>query len=589
MSKIGLKVTKISSGVQEILTINGGEWTRKVVDIRPDIKALSGRALEEGRDVLMLSFVPSGSLLTLFHTISGRGGDLVSAWIFIPNNCAVTADEELALLQRVSAELSKSQVNDWTELETMLSKEYPQKDAFPLFESPQTAPCAARYFGTGTDYQLKEMLGENIYQREYQEHKYIFLLDRSCEIVAADSLKNYTNAPLLTWILVNPPQLPAGITAKLDEQDFKTPLPAFIGQKSTLALERIGFRSLQFAYTVNRNPIVLPDMDWKMEVSARCFHVEDEEHNDITGQCQFQLNGHPFGHSPVYLSEADAMRQSQLVISCSGYEDFRGAVTLSGARFPMPFTLRKRRQEVVYFINGVECPNLKECPPLYEETNTQNVSRKKYCYCAPSPKALGSWWKIVGIACIVLALLLGMLAGGLGYRYFLADKLKKDEPKKEVKKEGNLPVPPAVGIPAPQTKTYACLNKDTWLKEEMEAEEDLKGLFDDLKSMNFKNLQEKWVKSIDPTKNPKWSVFIQQIGALAASYPVKFASGSYPYLKGYCDKVVTKVSYTDYYIALEKDLNPAAVANTGSAAKTGSTANKSASGINNGTGGSADM
>lgn len=584
MSKIGLKVTKISSGVQEILTINGGEWTRKVVDIRPDIKALSGKALEEGREVLMLSFVPTGSLLTLFHTISGRGGDLVSAWIFIPSDCAATADEELSLLQQVSTELSKSQVNDWAELEAMLAKDYPQKESFPFFESPQAGSCAVRYFGTGTDYQLKEMLGEKIYQREYKEHKYIFLLDRSSEIVAAESLKNYTNAPLLAWIMVKPPQMPAGITAKLDENDFKNPLPAYIGQKTTLTLERTAFRPLQFSYTVNPNPIVLPDMDWKMEISPRCFHVEDEEKNDITGSCQFQLNGHRCGYSPVLLSEADAMRQSQLVISCSGYEDFRGAVTLSGARFPMPFTLRKRKQEAIYCINNVECPDLKECPPFYEAANIQSVGRKKYYYCVPSAKALGSWWKMIGIACIVAALLLGMVAGGLGYHYFLADKFKKDAPQKETPKETNnektLGGNTTASNAAQPAKTYECLNKDTWLKAEMEAEEDLKGLFDDLKNMNFPNLQGKWKSLINPEKNPKWKELVDQIGGLAVSYPAKFVSGPFTNLQGYCNQMVTRMSYKDYYTALEKDLKP--VSNGAAVGKT----NKTEAKTDGGSGGS---
>ena len=117
MNRIGIKITKISVGVQELETFNGREWTLKVADIRDDLKLLEGKAFDDGTSVLMLSFTGKGALFTLCHAIPGRAGDLVSAWIFIPAEVSLAADEVCGILERVNAEISKPQVEDWKAIE----------------------------------------------------------------------------------------------------------------------------------------------------------------------------------------------------------------------------------------------------------------------------------------------------------------------------------------------------------------------------------------------------------------------------------------------------------------------------------------
>lgn len=500
MSKIGLKVTMISAGVQEILTLNGGEWTRKVVDIRSDIKALSGKAFEDGADVLMLSFVPNGSLLTLFHTLKGRSGDLLSAWMFIPNNCAVSADEEMMLLQQVKAELAKSQVQDWSALEGLFAKEYPAKEPFNYFESQQGKPCAVRYFGTGTDYGLKEMLGERIFQREYMEHKYIFLLDKSYNVVADDKLVNYTDEPLREWIYVKPPQLPAGITAKLDGRAFTTPQIACVGQKMQLSLERVGFAPLSSEITASRMPIVIDmaRLTWRFAIAPNSFRVTNDEGQDITSSCQFQIDGQRL-YTPMTMSEADAARPHRIVVSCHGHSDFSTAMPLAGRRFPIPITLKRRRDEEVYCINGVECPNLRACPEGYEEVNRRRANQKVLIYCEPSRKAAGGRWKMIAIIGIVAALLLGVAAGGLGYYLLFGKKIETDD-----------------GLQI----QYDCLNKNEWVKAELDTA-GLNGLFEDLQNVDLTELKGHWQTDINASTNPNWKEFSERLSKIQPTDKIK--------------------------------------------------------------------
>lgn len=562
MSKIGLRVTKISGGVQELLTINGGEWTRKVVDIRTDIKVLTGRSLEEGADVLMLSFIPNGSLLTLFHTITGRSGDLVSAWIFIPNDIDINADDEMYLLMQVKQELSKTQVDSWGQLEGFLSRDYPQKDCFPFVESSQDKPCAVRSYGMGTDYVLKDLLGNRIYQDDYSDHKYIFFLDKKYDIQADDRLVNYTDSPLRERVVIRPPQLPSSVTIKINGKDFNTLQPAFRGQKLNFSLEREGFMSIPFQWEAKESPIPLPpSLPWKVAVSPASFYVTNSEKKDISADCRFQLNGQRLDRMGVTLNEADAMR-AHIVISCRGHEDFSSTVNLLAGHLPMPITLKSIKRGVIFLINNVECPNLKECPSLYKVEKEVPRQNTVYKYCVPDAAA-GGWKKIAIIAAIV-ALLLGMAIGGAGYHYWSSRdgeaKVKKpntSQSKHSSTQNKDTNLPPG----KKDAKVYASLSGNMWNKEKME-KEGIGDLFDDMTHVKLDSLTHKWKNKIDPVKNPNWGEFVQKVESLRAQN--RSGVENYTNLKnaGYLDaeKGINYKKYLDY---LEKDLktNPSATQN----------------------------
>ena len=60
-------------------------------------------------------------------------------------------------------------------------------------------------------------------------------------------------------------------------------------------------------------------------------------------------------------------------------------------------------------------------------------------------------------------------------------------------------------------KVYSCLNSTTWYKDSLEKEEDLKGLYDDLRKGNFERIFNVWCGKIDPEANPEWGFLIEGI------------------------------------------------------------------------------
>ena len=510
MSKIGLRVTKISSGVQELMTINGSEWTRKVVDIRTDIKVLSGKSLEEGdEDVMMLSFIPTGTLFTLFHTITGRSGDLVSAWIYFPVDISITDETELEIINKVRTELSKSQVESWSELETILSKDYPSKQCFQYRESATNGACAVRYYGAGVDFSLRELLGERIYQTYYAEHKYVFLLDKGGNIVADDKLVNYTDEPLKEWVIVSPPQLPAGISVKLNGKNFTNPIVVSKGDSLNLLFERQGFTPLASVVQASAKPIAIPEtMPWMRHVTLESFRVIDPEHKELKDNCKIKLNGQPLGVNGMDIAEAECVAV-KIELSCPYYENYTASVNLLASLAPVTIKMTPEKTEVIYLINNQECPNLKDCPPLYTVTHESRRQKTIYKYCEPIPQTNGDKWKKIAIIAAAAAFVLGILLG------FAVHKMVAKSPQKQEKVEQNANEgtnnKPAVQV---SPKEYPCLNKDTWKKEELEAEESLRGLFEDLYNGRFDKLTHEWCGKIDRNQNGEWDALLRGIEEL---------------------------------------------------------------------------
>ena len=506
MNKLGLKITKISAGVQELLTLNGGDWTRKVVDLRNDIKSLSGQRFEDGACVLMVSFTTQGSLLTLFHTIPGRSGDLVSAWIFVPTEVSISADEEFSVIEQVKSEILRPQVENWNRMETLFAKEYPLKAMyFPYKESAQGNAAAVRYYGTGTDFGLRELLGDKLYQQSYTDHRYVFLLDKNGGIIAEDKLVNYTANPLQEMIILTPPQLPAGVTAKINGADFSKPTLALKGDTMTLTLERPGFDPLPSKFTASTNPILLPaSLPWVKRILPSHFQVADNEGNNLSASCRILLNGRTLTSSGIALSEEDC-KAVNVQVECPGCLPYSNTFNLQQLS-PYRVGMEKEVLEEVYMLNGKECPGLTECPEGYTISGEFQRGKKVYYDCTYDGPADNIDWKKIAIIASAAALLIGLLLGVLLHKVV---SNRNETP--QTLTDHPISNGTDTSTNAQRPMTYECLNKSVWKKNEIERVPELRGFFDDVILCKVDSLTGKWEKIIDPAYNSKWNKLLNEI------------------------------------------------------------------------------
>lgn len=109
MNKIGFRIYRFKEGPSIGLTVNEGDWTKKVVDIRDILKLYNSE--DESKFAMFMSFSENGAYITIARSISGRGGDNTAAWIYIPNNIEVTGTEIIQIIDIVKEELSASKSN----------------------------------------------------------------------------------------------------------------------------------------------------------------------------------------------------------------------------------------------------------------------------------------------------------------------------------------------------------------------------------------------------------------------------------------------------------------------------------------------
>lgn len=524
MNKIGIKITKISGGVQELETFNGGDWTRKVSDIRSDMKLLDGKALEDGTPILMLSFLTKGCLITVCHAIPGRAGDLVSAWIHIPAEIAISAEEECAVIEQVEAELAKSNVENWDTIARLCEKEYPYKtNPFPYRESIAANPCAVRYYGAGTDFKLHELLGDLRYQAYYTEHRYVFLIDKSSGIIADDKLVNYTDEPLREFLVVLPPQLPDGITVLLNGNEFAKPILAIKGEKIPLTYERQGFNAVPCQVTVG-SPMPDPaGISWQRHITPSMFHVTDNEGRNLDVSCRISLRGQFLSQDGVNIPEEDckAVKVEVESFDCEPYNDTLNLLRQDSFHIVM----EREKVNILYTLHGKECPNLTECPEGYAYTERRQGKKLiRDCYYV-EPEA-GPNWKLFTIVGSAAALIIGLALGVLLHK-FIADRSEVTDTEVVRQEVGNKDNKNETKEnTAPKPVVYECLNKDVWKKAELDSVPDLNGFFRDVQKCNVERLTVYWAEKINSQYHPQWASLLNEIRKYDATQLRDFQMGN---------------------------------------------------------------
>lgn len=171
---------------------------------------------ESKRTVTFLRFLgPQGYLICIFQARpedSGRPYDGAAAWIHVPASVVLSGSETEKLIDDVEAALSSERSIDYARLEAIFSKDYNEKNQMPAiaFIRSNGESSAVRYYGKGTDYQFRELLGNDIAQPIYGNYKAVFFL-RKNDAIAVTAPK--ITAPLTQTCIMSAPTSVAGYNA----------------------------------------------------------------------------------------------------------------------------------------------------------------------------------------------------------------------------------------------------------------------------------------------------------------------------------------------------------------------------------------
>lgn len=345
MNKIGFRIYRFKEGPSIGLTVNEGDWTKKVVDIRDILKLYNSE--DESKFAMFMSFSENGTYITIARSISGRGGDNTAAWIYIPNNIEVTGTEIIPIVEVVKEELSASKSNV-DRLTQIFTKDYRTMETADYMPSSVEKIFAKRDVGF---YPLKDIIGEKRYQPIYSNYNVILINDNDSMEIVDKSLTDLTNEMLVETFVFCPPvkqDIPNGVTVHFNTPGypfFNKPVRVNKSKRISLVFKRHGFEDIPYMDSVEENDQIcgVPQFDWKKSISRNLFKVvaaHDPKIN-LTDESTITVNNEELKwHQPMIISEHDA-QQAKVRISVNGYEPIEEYPNLLNASTPITVKLHR--------------------------------------------------------------------------------------------------------------------------------------------------------------------------------------------------------------------------------------------------------
>lgn len=335
MNKLGFAIKLASQGAGNAIECNKGQWTNKVVDIREYLKLFDGL---QGTDniVTFMSFDEEGCFLTQFRAISGRVGDFLSGWIYIPNTIEASGEDVMNTYNYVRNILSQSNLNDYiSDIESFFSKEYPKKEYVVSY-----VPSSGEEFGVRFNnmyYSMKEILDTDRYQPYYSKYKAIFLLDKDGEVKISKEqvakFKDLTKLSIDKTCILKAPSLEEvrrlGRGTKIifqNNQEFKSSVLTKKGDKVQLYAIRNGFEPVALPLVMIQEDGQVMSIDpqtvkWLKRIKPSMFWVCNHKDEPIGKGVRISINDTDVTDQGILISEEDC-RQALIKISATDYETF---------------------------------------------------------------------------------------------------------------------------------------------------------------------------------------------------------------------------------------------------------------------------
>lgn len=507
MNKLGFAIKLASQGAGNAIECNKGQWTNKVVDIRDYLKLFNGL---QGTDnvVTFILFDEGGCFLTQLRAISGRGGDFLSGWIYIPNTIEATGDDILNAFNFVRSILSQSNINESKEqIDAFFSKEYPLKEYVVPYLPSQGDKFGVRFLGV---YTLKEILDGNRYQSYYSDCKAIFLMDKSGEVsitkeAAQNMFLDYTKKEIVKSAVFVPPSSDSlqllGRGTKIFTShgvEFKEPIFVSIGTKQEIILKRNGFENMRFDESIKKD---IQNLDvsklqviWKKRISSSIFKICNSKNEPIQKGVNITVNDQDITYKEILLSE-DECQNAVVKVTAADFEIYESRENL--LKGEIQIKLRRRDKT---FQSNIELANGKvaEITLKSKDIESSHSSPLKGYDFDKYPRGENCLrmsseflWKqrLYGF---FSALVIG-LAVFFGYLTFFApENTGTGESPDSIDQTGtNVTV---IGIDSLSLENAIKYldEKTVWDKNEMEKYPDLQGLFDALNRFELSAIIDEW-------------------------------------------------------------------------------------------------
>ncbi|MDE6535630.1 MAG: hypothetical protein K2K82_06425 [Muribaculaceae bacterium] len=579
MNKLGFQINRFYGGPGIVMTVNGGDWTKKVVDIRNILTLFSEDA---SKFAMFMSFSESGAYLCVARMISGRGGDNTAGWIFIPNTVEISGNELIDVINVVKEELSAPQINA-ERVNSLFDKNYPAIEAADFRPSSAEKVYAKRNAGF---YPLCDIIGINRYQPEYSKYNAILIHDKDSMEIIDKNVVDLTMAEMINTFVFCPPvkaDIPAGVTvhfAAPGEPPFNKPVRVKKSTPIDIIFKRRGYEDIHFKESVEENNQIcgVPKVfDWKMIISRAAFKIVSAQNRDkdLSAESKISVNGVDVTmNKPLRISEQEAAN-AEVSVTRKGYVPKRVRKNLLNVNGPVTIELTRAEESQTWTIelaNGHHAEmtltskylSKSSVSPLKGYSIGERAGQLDYTNFGVLKERIIGFAMGLGV-CAFIYLLVAL------WGYFDSHNFEWQlgwPPLKvtEIVDQGNSPTSPANSSkPAEKDDKTKANNKksdpakaltpkeqaikyleenETWTKDELDSHTELVGLFDDLNEFNIASLKSR-------ERGLKDSSRFMEIIEVIKDYPREKIPGSY------MPKNDTKITVSNYIQALTKKVNEA--------------------------------
>ncbi len=545
MAKLQLYITMSTADFKSVYNINPSEDVRAAItDLRKAVESIDYDPAEKNIFYFLKS-TDEGSFVTVLRTIPSRPGDHLAAWIYLPANMKISADQLESVVHLTTRKVSGREVtqDDVTALREAFSADYPVQHDCPAITGNYGTGYAWRLYGGDEAPSLHEFMGRGRWQQYYLPFEGVLLIDEELGITAAGD--DLTDRPLGADAVILPPE-PSddGFRPYVFNRLLDRPLRATMGCELDIDWRRPGFEDVTRTVRIDSaeyTPRPAATDDSRKIIRPNSFKITSRfSHTPVSG-CQIRVNGHEITDKGRSFTRGE-LGSASVVVSCEGFIPFSGHIDLASTTQAL-IQLQERRKVYVFELpvknSELGAPikfEIQSKEPLTESPlegyklldDIQEGATRTNHLGYTGGSVLGSLGKqaLFVAAGIIVGLLLGFGCGrcSRGETELAPTNAEKVDSTASTRSNAiaELSATEDTSLPvakAPQTKPaadasaanvnpaltsadaikYLDENK-TWTKEDLEKYADLQGLYDDMNNFRVQKLVDTWGPKLKDSK-----------------------------------------------------------------------------------------
>lgn len=510
--KLGFILKTTNSGDGEAFSINKEEfWARYATEVRSYIKELHNFDGTSKTVILVRFHGSDGYMISIIKARpegSGRENDNTAAWIHFPAKIKISEDETYNIIQLVTNELSARKGINRTILEEVFSKEYEVKNALltatEFIRSPKEGRIGYRYYGgKGSNFQLKELLGDSIAQAVYNKYKGVFFIDRLSEITMD---YKEIQADIYEICMIEPPQdIKYNFTPYIGSIRFTAPIEITKNALVPIVLKKNGYADVKKEISVSNPNISIEPKEYRRCIQKAWFHAYDCENNEsLTSKISIKVDGQYFNNGVLYVTE-NLDNHHDVEIQCNGYEPYKNNIIIQDS---IRIGLKAEEYEKTFILpkqdgNGLDAH---ATVTIKTKKNSQSMPLKGYTVegdkflCYNNNIGLKIKWFFIGFISLFVigALYQGYVAIDeffdghklqLGWPIIVEKHIETTTNEGEITLESETEQPQAINL---DDKAIEYLNNNSvWVKDSLDNYKITEGLFEAMNELNLNLLTNK--------------------------------------------------------------------------------------------------